>query len=100
MPTLLCTLSLHDALPIFVPGTTDIGNHTDDGTTPITLPFSFKFYGNFFTAENVRSHGKTPLTSNYRGLTTACSLTYTTMKNIICPSWDYFRTDARGSAAL
>src|SRR4051794_35587881 len=26
-----------------VPGTTDIGNHTDDGTTAIVLPFSFAF---------------------------------------------------------
>ena len=27
-----------------VPGTMDIGNHGDDGTTPITLPFPYTLY--------------------------------------------------------
>ena len=33
-----------------VPGTTDTGNHVDDGTTPITLPFSYTLYDQTFTA--------------------------------------------------
>ena len=28
-----------------VPGTTDIGNHADDGMTTIALPFPLTFYG-------------------------------------------------------
>ena len=40
-----------------VPGTTDTGNHADDGTTPITLPFSYTLYDQTFTAANVDSNG-------------------------------------------
>jgi hypothetical protein len=40
-----------------VPGTTDIGNHADDLTTPITLPFAFNFYGTSYAAANVSSNG-------------------------------------------
>jgi hypothetical protein len=40
-----------------VPGTTDIGNHTDDGLTVIGLPFSFKLYGNAFTSVAVSPNG-------------------------------------------
>ena len=32
-----------------VPGTTDTGNHIDDGTTPVTLPFSYTLYDQTFT---------------------------------------------------
>ena len=41
----------------FVPGTTDIGNHTDDGVTVIALPFPVKFYGNTYTAAAAGSNG-------------------------------------------
>ena len=40
-----------------MPGTTDTGNHIDDGTTPITLPFSYTLYDQTFTAANVDSNG-------------------------------------------
>ena len=81
-----------------VPGTTDIGNHTDDGTTPITLPFSFKFYGNFFTAANVSSNGNVQFTSNNIAFTNTCPLPDATMNNLIGPHWDDLRTDEIGRA--
>ena len=40
-----------------VPGTTDIGNHTDDGNTLITLPFPVTLYGNTYTTANAGSNG-------------------------------------------
>ena len=41
----------------FVPGVDDIGNHTDDGTTFISLPFTVNLYGQSFTGVNVASNG-------------------------------------------
>ncbi len=41
-----------------VPGTTDIGNHTDDGDTFISLPFNFQLYGNTYNGVFVSSNGR------------------------------------------
>src|SRR4051812_39645839 len=41
-----------------VPGTTDTGNHTDDGTTFVSLPFSYTLYDQTYTGINVDSNGK------------------------------------------
>lgn len=40
-----------------VPGTTDIGNHCDDCTTNVTLPFAYQFYDTFFNSVIVSSNG-------------------------------------------
>ena len=40
-----------------VPGTTDTGNHTDDGSTVIMLPFPFRVYDSEFTNVAVGSNG-------------------------------------------
>src|SRR5436190_9088000 len=40
-----------------VAGTTDTGNHTDDGDTLVSLPFTFQFYNQNFTSVNVSSNG-------------------------------------------
>src|SRR5207245_1840128 len=39
-----------------VPGDTDAGNHFDDGTTGITLPFPVILYDQVFTSANVSSN--------------------------------------------
>jgi hypothetical protein len=41
-----------------VPGDTDIGNHTDDGDTFISLPFSFQLYDQTYNGVNVNSNGR------------------------------------------
>ena len=40
-----------------VPGTTDTGNHTDDGSTVIALPFSYQMYDTSFANVAVGSNG-------------------------------------------
>ena len=45
-----------------VPGTTNIGNSCDDCTTPITLPFSFTYYGATYTSAFASSNGNLQLT--------------------------------------
>src|SRR5207253_6324097 len=39
------------------PGTTDTGNHCDDCTTNLTLPFAVSLYGASYTGVNVSSNG-------------------------------------------
>ena len=41
-----------------VPGTTDTGNHVDDGDTFVALPFSFSLYDQTFNGVNVNSNGR------------------------------------------
>ncbi|MFL5733392.1 MAG: hypothetical protein ACJ78Q_09330, partial [Chloroflexia bacterium] len=39
------------------PGTTDIGNHTDDGLTTIALPFPYQLYGTTYNSAQAGSNG-------------------------------------------
>ena len=78
-----------------VPGTTNVGNATDDGTTAITIPFTFSFYGQNFTGANVSSNGNLQFTSNNTAFTNVC-LPTATMNNLIAPVWDDQRTDRAG----
>jgi len=41
-----------------VPGTTDTGNHEDDGDTLVPLPFTFQLYDQSYNAVNVSSNGR------------------------------------------
>jgi hypothetical protein len=79
-----------------VPGTADIGNHGDDVTTNIALPFSYTLYGETFTAANVSSNGNLQFTSNSTAFTNACPLPTTTLNDTIIPHWDDLRTDDGG----
>ena len=80
-----------------VPGTTDIGNHIDDGTTAITLPFSYQLYGQTFTGANISSNGNLQFVSNSTLLTNACPLPSATFNMPIMPHWDDLRTDQIGT---
>ncbi len=83
-----------------VPGTTDTGNHIDDGTTPITLPFSYTLYDQTFTAANVDSNGTFQFVSPVSIFTNTC-LPDTSRTYLIFPYWDDLRTDANpGCASL
>ena len=70
-----------------VSGTTDIGNHCDDCTTGITLPFPVILYDQVFTSANVGSNGNLQFNSSSTRFSNGClpdgSFSYT-----IFPFWD------------
>jgi hypothetical protein len=82
-----------------VPGTTDTGNHADDGTTPITLPFSYTLYDQTFTAANVDSNGTFQFMSPLSIFTNTC-LPDTSRTYLIFPYWDDQRTDAQSGCSV
>jgi hypothetical protein len=47
-----------DGTDTIVPGTTDTGNHTDDGDTFVALPFNFQLYDQTYNGVNVSSNGR------------------------------------------
>jgi hypothetical protein len=55
-----------------VPGTTDTGNHCDDCTTTVALPFPYTLYDQTFTAINVDSNGADQFVSNISIFTNTC----------------------------
>jgi hypothetical protein len=82
------------ATATIAPGTTDIGNHCDDCTTNITLPFSYTLYDLApFSSVYVSSNGNLQFTSNSNLLTNACPLPSATLNTAIMPYWDDLRTD-------
>ena len=81
-----------------IPGTTDTGNHADDGTTPITIPFTVNLYGTPYTAANVDSNGTLQFLSSVTNFTNAC-LPAAAYNDAIFPHWDDLRTDANTGCA-
>ena len=81
-----------------VPGTTDTGNHVDDGTTPVTLPFSYTLYDQTFTTANVDSNGTFQFMSPVSIFTNTC-LPDTSRTYLIFPYWDDQRTDANSGCS-
>lgn len=79
-----------------VPGTSDIGNHGDDVTTTIALPFSYNLYDTSFNSANVSSNGNVQFVSNNSAFSNAC-LPTATMNMMISPHWDDLLTNGVGS---
>ena len=79
-----------------VPGTTDSGNHIDDGITNIVLPFSYTLYGQSFNSINVSSNGNAQFTTTDSAFTNVC-LPWTSHDYTVFPYWDDLRTDTTGS---
>src|SRR5205823_12479316 len=73
-------------------GTTDTGNHCDDCTTVISLPFAYNLYDQSFTSANVDSNGTLQFVSSASISTNAC-LPNVTFSYAILPHWDDLRTD-------
>ena len=76
------------------PGTTDTGNHIDDGTTTINLPFPVQFYDQSFNTAIVGSNGTLGFVANGNAFTNAC-LPAPAENMAILPHWDDLRTDAQ-----
>ncbi len=75
----------------FVPGVDDIGNHGSTGTTAITLPFAFNFYGVPRTTANVSVNGTLQFNSNSGAFTNTC-LPTASFSDAILPYWDGLNT--------
>jgi hypothetical protein len=75
-----------------VPGTTDSGNHCDDCTTPITLPFSYTLYDQTYTAANVDSNGTFQFVNPLSIFTNSCLPDTSGRTYIIFPYWDDLET--------
>lgn len=75
-----------------VAGTTDTGNHCNDCTTQITLPFPYALYGQTYSSVYVSDNGTLQFTSSSPDGQNIC-LPNTTMSNTIFALWDDLRTD-------
>jgi len=76
-----------------VPGTTDSGNHSDNGTTFISLPFTYTLYDTTYTGVNVSSNGNAQFVTTDNNWVNVC-LPWLTHDYTIFPYWDDQRTDA------
>jgi serine protease AprX len=70
-----------------VPGVTDIGNHCDDCTTVVTLPFPVLLYGTTCTSITVGSNGELACTVNSNAFSNSC-LPDNASNNAIFAYWD------------
>jgi hypothetical protein len=80
-----------------VPGVTDIGNHTDDGDTFITVPFPVTLYDQIFTSAQAGSNGHLTFGTDNPDFTITCSpfgLSGTTF--VLAPYWGDQCTGACG----
>jgi hypothetical protein len=75
-----------------VPGDTDIGNHTDDGTTFISLPFSFVLYDQTYNGVRVSSNGNAQFVSDDANWVSQC-LPWPDHDYTIYPIWTDQCTD-------
>jgi N-acetylneuraminic acid mutarotase len=78
-----------------VPGSADIGNHCEDCTTAINLPFAIMFYGQSFSAANVSSNGNIQfLSDDETGLTECAPFSF--FNYVIAPYQADLNTEAGG----
>jgi hypothetical protein len=77
----------------FFAGTVDIGNHCDDCSTPISLPFPVRLYGATYTSANVSSNGVVAFSGTPNNAFTNQCLPYAGSEAMLAPYWDDQRTD-------
>jgi hypothetical protein len=70
-----------------VPGTTDTGNHCDDCTTSITLPFAYTLYDQTYTTASVDSNGTLQFVNPSTVFTNTC-LPFASHTYVVLPYWD------------
>ena len=78
-----------------IPGVTDTGNHCDDCSTVISLPFSVTLYGTSYTSAAVGSNGHFTFGTVNNGFTLSC-MPVTPGTDVLGPYWRDQRTDAVG----
>jgi hypothetical protein len=81
------------------PGTDDAGNHTDDGVTPITMPFRVLLYGTSYSNALVDSNGVMAFSEANSTAYNSC-LPRVVYTDAIFAHWDDLRTDAGAGCAI
>ena len=69
-----------------MPGTTDTGNHCDDCTTAISLPFSVTLYDQTYTSATVGSNGIFAFGTNNNAFARSCLPVPGTVRIRRCPT--------------
>lgn len=83
---------------VIVPGVTDTGNHCDDCTTLVQLPFAWSLYGVSYNSVNVSSNGNLQFTTTNGVFGNTCPLPAGSFTGAtIMPHWDDLRTDGAGN---
>jgi hypothetical protein len=82
-----------------VHGTVDIGNHCDDCSTTIDLPFPARFYGRSYTSLNVSSNGIAQFFSDSYEWSNVCPLPGLGLGRSISLLWDDLLTDQPGTGS-
>jgi hypothetical protein len=89
----------HDTGQAIVPGTDDVGNHCDDCTTAVALPFPVMIYGQPYSSVNAESNGTLQFTTDVAQFTNDC-LPSATHGAMFAPYWDDMRTDVAAGAGI
>ena len=72
----------------FVPAVTDVGNHCDNCSTPIILPFPVTLYDHTFTTASAGSNGHLTFGTSYDGSNITCSPFGNTLATyVMAPYW-------------
>jgi len=80
-----------------IPGTLDTGNHCDDCTTLVTLPFPVPVYATPFTSAYVSSNGNIQFNTDNGGFSMGCTpLPINGLDRAFIPYQDDLRTDESG----
>jgi hypothetical protein len=77
-----------------VPGVTDIGNHGDDMTTTLALPFAYAFYGQTCRNVSICSNGELMFGDPRTNFSSGC-LPAAGWSNAIFAFWSDLRTDGK-----
>jgi Kelch motif len=93
-----CWYDFTPSAATFVPGVDDIGNHTDDGDTFITLPFTVNLYGQSFTSALVGSNGQVAFGTDYTSFVITCPPPFggTDSTDVLAPYWGDQCTNTAG----
>ena len=90
--TLACTYSVVEATGTIVPGTDDTGNHCDDCTTEVFLPFPVSLYGQEYTLAYASSNGNLQFITANQISFNEC-FPAPSFEAAVFPHWDDLLTD-------
>lgn len=84
----------------FLAGTVDTGNHCDDCSTTISLPFPVSVYGSTFTSASVSSNGVMVFAGSPNNSFANQCLPFGVPETMLAPYWDDQRTDSPAGTGI